>query len=98
MILIEKTNAEWWSVRTAKGTEGFVPANYVKDTRPKIVKKTVQKKVKVPQKVKVTKTLTRKEEIRKKRKRNTSLSRTPSCKYTTQIIRQTKKNIFFFSF
>ena len=81
MILIEKSNAEWWSVRTAKGTEGFVPANYIKDTKPKIIKKTVMKKVMVPQKVKVTKTLTRKEEIQKKRRRNASLSRTPSSKF-----------------
>lgn len=37
MFLINKTNPDWWSVRKADGTDGFVPANYVKEIEPRIV-------------------------------------------------------------
>ena len=30
MFLLAKSNKDWWNVRTAAGTDGFVPANYVK--------------------------------------------------------------------
>ena len=30
MFLLAKSNKDWWNVRTASGTDGFVPANYVK--------------------------------------------------------------------
>ncbi|XP_071480964.1 spectrin beta chain-like [Diadema antillarum] len=67
MILIGKTNSDWWSVRRANAQEGFVPANYVKEVDPKIVKKKVRRKVKVPEKVMVKKTKV-KQEVVKKRK------------------------------
>lgn len=37
MFLMNKTNPDWWSVRKSDGTDGFVPANYVKEIEPKIV-------------------------------------------------------------
>jgi len=72
--LLQKTNNDWWSARRANGQEGYVPANYVKDIEPKIVKKIVKRPVKVPQKVTVVKTGVRKE----LRKKKTDLRRTPS--------------------
>ncbi|XP_033632547.1 spectrin alpha chain, non-erythrocytic 1-like [Asterias rubens] len=82
MILVEKTNADWWSIRKSSGDEGFVPANYVKETQPRIVKKKVQKRVKVPEKVKVKKTKTRREMVRTKKVRGkgASLSRSSSLR------------------
>lgn len=56
MILLNKTNADWWSVRKLEGNEGFVPANYVKEVEPRAVPCLVPKmeKVRTVQKVKKT--------------------------------------------
>lgn len=56
MILQNKTNADWWSIRKLDGTEGFVPANYVKEIEPRLVACLVPKteKVRTMQKVKKT--------------------------------------------
>lgn len=56
MILQNKTNNDWWSVRKIDGAEGFVPANYVREIEPKNVSCLVPKleKVKTTQKVKKT--------------------------------------------
>ncbi|KAL7032819.1 hypothetical protein ACKWTF_007407 [Chironomus riparius] len=56
MVLLNKTNPDWWSVRKNDGVEGFVPANYVKEIEPQKVPCIVRKmeKVKVVQKVKKT--------------------------------------------
>lgn len=56
MVLLNKTNPDWWSVRKADGIEGFVPANYVREIDPQPVACLVRKmeKVKVTQKVKKT--------------------------------------------
>lgn len=77
MILLQKTNTDWWSVRTAAGKEGYVPANYVKEVDPKVVHKTVKRPVKVTEMVPVTKTAVRREKVKKK-KGDTKLRRTPS--------------------
>ena len=55
LILLQKTNQDWWSVRknSREKIDGFVPANYVKDCEPKIVKKLVKKPVKVLEKQRV---------------------------------------------
>lgn len=37
MFLINKTNPDWWSVRKADRTDGFVPANYVREIEPRVV-------------------------------------------------------------
>ena len=80
MILIQKTNNDWWSVRQANGNEGYVPANYVKEVEPKIVRKMVKRPIKIPEKVMVKKTGYRKE-MRKKAKKDASrLRRTPSVR------------------
>ena len=87
MILVEKTNADWWSIRKSSGDEGFVPANYVKETQPRIVKKKVQKRVKVPEKVKVKKTKTRREMVRTKKVRGKGASsRSSSCECSLIIV------------
>ena len=81
MILLQKTNGDWWSVRQSNGHEGYVPANYVKDVEPKVVKKVVKNPVTVPEKVKVVKRGVRQElRQRKKAKKagGTKLIRTPS--------------------
>ena len=61
MILLQKTNKDWWSVRQATGREGYVPANYVKEIDPKVVQKIVKRPVKVQEKIKVMRTGTRPE-------------------------------------
>ncbi|CAL7939039.1 unnamed protein product [Xylocopa violacea] len=57
MFLLNKPNADWWSVRKADGTDGFVPANYVREIEPKVIQVQVRRpeKVKVIQRVKKTK-------------------------------------------
>lgn len=54
MILINKTNDDWWSVRKIDGSEGFVPANYVKEIEPRAVPCLVSKteKIRTVEKVK----------------------------------------------
>lgn len=54
MFLLNKSNPDWWCVRKADGTDGFAPANYLKETEPRVVQMQVRKpqKVKVMQKVK----------------------------------------------
>lgn len=56
MVLLNKTNPDWWSVRKSDGVEGFVPANYVREIEPQKVPCLVRRmeKVKVVQKVKKT--------------------------------------------
>lgn len=56
MILQSRTNNDWWSIRKLDGSEGFVPANYVKEIESRPVPCLVPKteKVKVMQKVKKT--------------------------------------------
>lgn len=46
MILVSKSNNDWWEVKCSSSQQGFIPANYVKEVPPKIVKKKVQKKIK----------------------------------------------------
>lgn len=67
MILLQKTNADWWNVRKSNGVDGFVPANYVVDVDPKVVRKRGQKIVKVPEKRKVKKTVMKKQVVKKKK-------------------------------
>lgn len=57
MLLLHKTNQDWWNVRKDNGTEGFVPANYVKEIEGKILPVQVQRpeKIKDTRKVKKTK-------------------------------------------
>lgn len=56
LILINKTNDDWWSVRKTDGSEGFVPANYVKEIEARPVPCLVPKteKIRTTQKVKKT--------------------------------------------
>ncbi|XP_063699935.1 spectrin beta chain, non-erythrocytic 5 isoform X3 [Culicoides brevitarsis] len=56
LILHNKTNPDWWSVRKLEGQEGFVPASYVREIEPRQVPCLVRKaeKVKTTQKVKKT--------------------------------------------
>ncbi|XP_069954044.1 spectrin beta chain isoform X9 [Cherax quadricarinatus] len=69
MFLINKTNRDWWNVRKNTGEEGFVPANYVRESEPKKINVRVKKEVKVPEKRMVPKTrMVKKTERVKKRK------------------------------
>lgn len=56
MILLNKTNDDWWSIRKMDGSEGFVPANYVKEIEARAVPCLVPKteKIRTTQKVKKT--------------------------------------------
>ena len=56
LLLLAKTNNDWWSVRQLSGKEGYVPANYVKVCEPKIVKQVVKKPVIVREEQPVVKT------------------------------------------
>ncbi|XP_039289552.1 LOW QUALITY PROTEIN: spectrin alpha chain, non-erythrocytic 1-like [Nilaparvata lugens] len=57
MFLLIKTNPDWWSVRKASGQDGFVPANYVREIEPKMVKVPVKRveRVRTTQRVRKTK-------------------------------------------
>ncbi|KAK0173670.1 hypothetical protein PV328_006832 [Microctonus aethiopoides] len=57
MFLLNKTNPDWWNVRKADGSDGFVPANYVREVEPKVIQVQVKRpeKVRVTQRVKKTK-------------------------------------------
>ncbi|XP_023313664.1 spectrin beta chain, non-erythrocytic 1 isoform X1 [Trichogramma pretiosum] len=56
MLLLNKTNPDWWSVRKSDGTDGFVPATYVREIEPKVIQVQVRKpeRVQVTQRVKRT--------------------------------------------
>lgn len=56
MILLNKTNEDWWSIRKMDGVEGFVPANYVKEIEARAVPCLVPKteKIRTVQNVKKT--------------------------------------------
>ncbi|XP_063632305.1 spectrin beta chain, non-erythrocytic 2 [Cydia splendana] len=56
MFLINKTNPDWWSVRKADRSDGFVPANYVREIEPRVVPVQVRRpeKVRTVQRVKKT--------------------------------------------
>ena len=85
MILLQRTNNDWWQVRKADATEGFVPANYVKEVDPKVVQKVVKRPVKVPERVMVKKTVMKKEVVRKKKDRASSLRRAPSGEWPARV-------------
>ncbi|XP_054722410.1 spectrin beta chain, non-erythrocytic 5-like [Uloborus diversus] len=94
MILLQKTNADWWNVRKTNGHDGFVPANYVTEIEPKIVRKRNQKVVKVPEKRKVKKTVMKKQIVKKKKQQlpyKKVLSRSPSK--SQEFIQKKQKNI-----
>ncbi|KAL4703876.1 hypothetical protein ACJJTC_010810 [Scirpophaga incertulas] len=56
MFLLSRTNPDWWSVRKADRTDGFVPANYVREIEPRVVPVQVRRpeKVRTIQRVKKT--------------------------------------------
>ena len=47
MALVQKTNKDWWHVRRSNGSEGFVPANYVRETEPQVMRSVSKQHVKV---------------------------------------------------
>ena len=93
MILMEKSNNDWWMVRRGNAQEGFIPANYVKEVDPKIIKKKVRRKVRVPEKVMVTKMKVRQEVIKKRKHkdRKSALARSGSSKCWLDVYRVTPK-------
>lgn len=54
MVLLSKTNADWWNVRKDSGVECFVPANYVREIEAKPMSVQVQRPEKVRDVRKVT--------------------------------------------
>ncbi|XP_070576983.1 spectrin beta chain, non-erythrocytic 5-like isoform X4 [Ptychodera flava] len=79
MLLMMKTNKDWWSIKRKTGQEGFIPANYIKEIEPKVIKKRVNRKIKVPEKVKVKKTKYKQELVKKRKEGSgTSLGRSTS--------------------
>ncbi|KAK7105089.1 spectrin beta chain, non-erythrocytic 5-like isoform X3 [Littorina saxatilis] len=80
MILLQRTNNDWWQIRKGDSTEGFVPSNYVKEVDAKVVQKVVKRPVKVPERVKVKKTVMKKEVVQRKKERASSLRRAPSVR------------------
>ncbi|XP_059148013.1 spectrin beta chain, non-erythrocytic 2-like isoform X3 [Physella acuta] len=80
LILLQRTNNDWWQVRRADASEGFVPVNYVKEVEPKVVQKVVKQPVMVPEKVMVKKTIMKKEVVKKKKKKSAKLRRAPSVR------------------
>ncbi|KAL5008187.1 hypothetical protein ScPMuIL_013768 [Solemya velum] len=80
LLLVQRSNPDWWHVRRDDETEGFVPANYVKDTEPKVIQKIVKKPTKVQEKVKVRKTVMKKEVVKRKNEDANKLRRAPSVR------------------
>jgi uncharacterized protein YgiM (DUF1202 family) len=76
LFLLEKTNNDWWHVRRSGGQDGFVPANYVQETEPKVIQVQVRRpeKIKVKQKVKkiqmVQQTVPVRKQVKQPRKTN----------------------------
>ncbi|XP_064623906.1 spectrin beta chain, non-erythrocytic 2-like isoform X3 [Lineus longissimus] len=102
MTLLAKTNQDWWNVRKSNGREGFVPANYVKEVEPKVIQRIVKKPVKVPETVKVKKTVYQKEavpKLPKKKGKGKGIRRTPSVRsvenlhYDKENVEQRQKGI-----
>ena len=56
MFLLNKTNPDWWNVRKADGTDGFVPANYVREIEPKVLQVQVRRPEKIVEMRRVKKT------------------------------------------
>lgn len=56
MFLLNRTNNDWWNVRKADGTDGFVPANYVREIEPKVVQVHVRRPEKIREMQRVKKT------------------------------------------
>lgn len=56
MYLINRTSRDWWGVRKGDGTDGYVPANYVREIEPRIIQIQVRRseKIRTIQKVKKT--------------------------------------------
>lgn len=65
-MLLEQTNNDWWNIRKNNGQEGYVPANYVKEIEPRVVRKITKQHTKVPEKRKVMKTVLKKQVVQKK--------------------------------
>merc|ERR1712168_647402 len=61
MLLLQKTNNDWWSARQATGQEGYVPATYVREIEPRTISRVVKKPETVMKKALVKKTQYRKE-------------------------------------
>ena len=90
LILLHKTNNDWWSVRKEKERrDGFVPANYVREIEPKIIKKVVKKPIKVWEKQTIKKPVNRK--TKKVNKRNSKRRLSIIC--DAESVEQRKKNI-----
>ncbi|XP_058824690.1 spectrin beta chain, non-erythrocytic 1 isoform X6 [Topomyia yanbarensis] len=74
MILQNKTNPDWWNVRKLDGSEGFVPANYVKEIEARPVPCLIRKAEKVKAMQKVKKTILVKQVVPVKRVRPAKIS------------------------
>ncbi len=74
MLLLNKTNHDWWSVRKHDGVEGFVPANYIREIEPQPVPCVVRKMEKVKTVHKVKKTVLVKQIVPVKRIRPAKVS------------------------
>ena len=56
MFFLDNTNQDWWNIIKNYGDNGYVPANYVKEIDPKIVRVEVKKPIVVKDVRKVKKT------------------------------------------
>lgn len=74
MILLNKTNDDWWSVRSLEGAEGFVPANYVREIEPRSVPVLVSKSERVRTTQKTRKTVLVKQVVPVKRVKPAKMS------------------------
>lgn len=74
MVLLNKTNPDWWSVRKSDGVEGFIPANYVMEIEAQPVSCIVRKMEKVKAVQKVKKTVLLKQSVAVKRIKPTKVS------------------------
>ncbi|KAJ2939555.1 hypothetical protein O0L34_g6387 [Tuta absoluta] len=91
MFLINKTNPDWWSVRKADRTDGFVPANYVREIEPRVVPVQVRRPEKVRTVQRVKKTVLVKQVVRVKR--NKPQTRRPSKNHATPKVADVETRI-----
>lgn len=91
MILLNKTNEDWWSVRKMDGTDGFVPANHVREIEPRVIPVQVRRPQKVKTVQKVKKTILVKKVVPVKRVK--SIKAQPKTAVVKQLQDDNNKNV-----
>lgn len=93
MILLNKSNPDWWSVRRSNGQDGFAPANYVVEIEPRILQIPVKKPetIRTVQRVKKTKMIRQKVPVKVKKPPKNALPKTARKSDENNVSKRMKK-------